>query len=235
MSLYEYRKEAKFLDGIEKVEKLNEGLAIAIDSYKHESIEYNRNAISWTIIDLIKYYLSIKYHGEATYFYMLLDLNKSGRRVSLLKEQMIKLRRRIDSRYRTIDKAEKLLHNRDVKESLAILRDLNKKGKLSLINHQLYAKAIYTYLEFYEQRLTIEEIKSHLREYLRLKNLRPSHLHMNFMKFAWRCSRNNENFDIERFISYCKVDTSKNPVSNYHNLLRIRTESFYKFSFLKYD
>lgn len=235
MSLHKYRKVAKFLNGVEKVEKLNEVLALCIASYKEDPNSYTMNAMAWTLIDLITYYLFIKYLNEASYFYMLLDAIYFGIPDQWIEDKKGNLRRRIDKKYRTIDKIEGLIAGGKIGESCRLFRELRSLGQLSVINHELYGRALHQYLEAFGEKKSVDEVKLLLRKYLRLSNLKPSKLHLTIMRFAWNYSKSHTDFDYNKFITYCKVDTSKNSMTSYHNIIEVGTKEFYRLKFLKYD
>lgn len=237
MNLHKYRKGAKSLYGVEKVEKLNEVLALCIASYKENSINSTRDAMAWTLIDLANYYISISYLNEASYFYMLLDAIDFDVPDQWIEDKKGKLRRRIDRKHKTIDKWKGLIRKGDLSLSFSLkhLRDLHNSGELSVINHELYGWTLYKCIIAFEEKLTVDEVKKYLRTYLGLSNLKPSRLHQTIMDFSGNYSKGHSDFNLTNFNILCKVDTSKNSMINYHNIIEIGTKEFYRLKSLKYD
>ena len=76
-TVFELRREAKELSGIQKVNKLNEALHIANQLYQEdENDEWIQKALAWILIDLCKYYIADNNLRQANVCYQnLLNIN----------------------------------------------------------------------------------------------------------------------------------------------------------------
>lgn len=65
-TVFELRKEAQNLSGIEKLNKLNDALNISRKLYTEDnSDEWIQKAFAWVLIDLCKYYIADKNLNQA--------------------------------------------------------------------------------------------------------------------------------------------------------------------------
>lgn len=125
-TVFELRKEAQNLSGIEKLNKLNDALNISRKLYTEDnSNEWIQKAFAWVLIDLCKYYIADKNLNQAGIcFKELYTIDLQGYEDEIIENQKSFLRPKIDTNYSEIQKAEELSKNGNNKEALAIFKNL---------------------------------------------------------------------------------------------------------------
>lgn len=200
-TVFELRNEAKDLSGVEKLNKLNKALGIARNLYSEEPYdEWNQKAFAWVLIDLCKHYIMEKNFNQAGICFR--DLNAidfQGEEDDIIKNQRNFLRPKIDTNYSEIQKAEELSKNGNNKEALAIFKNLISQNKLTELHHENYGWIIYRYIKAEESNLSSIDVKKFLRDYMNLKNERPSMLHSVILNFAINYSKRHNNFKFYNF------------------------------------
>jgi len=199
-TVFELRKVAKDLLGELKVNKLNEALKICNDLYhKDQNDEWTQKAFAWTLIDLCKYYVSIGNFDQALRFYTnLQSINLKGHD-ELIEKQKKYLHPQIDSNFGDINKAEELSKNGKHKEAINVFTKLLSENRLSELHHESYGWVIYRYIKSETEGLTSIEIRKFLRDYMNLKNERPSLLHSMVLNFAMTFSKEHSDFNLYKF------------------------------------
>ncbi len=67
------------------------------------------------------------------------------------------------------------------------------------IHHEAYGWVIYRYVKAEEQKIPSTEIRSLMRDYINLKNERPSLLHSILLSFALQFSKGHSDFNLYNF------------------------------------
>ncbi len=104
--------------------------------------------------------------------------------------------------YSSIQEANDLSKNGNNDKALEIMSGLYKDGNLPEVAHVDYGWAIYRYLKDHYKERTSEEVRGLLRDYIVLKNERPSLLHFQILNFALNYSKEDENFKLPAFLKY---------------------------------
>lgn len=200
-TIFELRKEAKDLSGIEKLNKLNNALAIARNLYSEEpKDEWIQKAFAWVLIDLCKYFIADKNLNQAVvYFKELNTIDFYDEEDSIIENQKNFLRPMIDVNYSEIQKAEELSKNGKNKEALAILKNLISQNRLTELHHESYGWIIYRYIKAEESNLSSVEVRTFLKVYMNLKNERPSMLHSMILNFGLNYSKDHQDFNLYNF------------------------------------
>lgn len=200
-TVFELRNEAKDLSGVEKLNKLNKALGIARNLYSEEPYEeWNQKAFAWILIDLCKHYITEKNLNQAgIYFKELNTIDFQGEEDDIIKNQRNFLRPKIDTNYSEIQKAEELSKNGNNKEALAIFKNLISHNKLTELHHENYGWIIYRYIKAEESNLSSVEVRTFFRDYMNLKNERPSMLHSMILNFALNYSKTHSDFKFYNF------------------------------------
>jgi hypothetical protein len=200
-TVFELRKEAQSLSGIDKLDKLKNALNISRNLYlKNSSDEWIQKAFAWILIDLCKFYIAERSLDLAGFYYNeLIKIDFQGYSDEIIENQKNFLRPKIDTNYPDVQKAEELSKNGNNKEALAIFKNLISQNRLTELHHESYGWIIYRYIKVEENILTSVEVRTFLRDYLNLRNERPSMLHSMILKFALNYSKTHSDFKFYSF------------------------------------
>ncbi len=200
-TVFEIRKEAKNLSGIEKLNKLNYALSIARKLYSDEPYdEWIQKALAWVLIELCYHHIEDNKLNEAVKsFNELNSIDFQGYEDEIIENQKNILRPRIDSNYSEVQKAEELSKNGNNKDALAIFKNLISQNKLTELHHESYGWVIYRYIKAEDSNLSSVEVRTFLRDYMNLKNERPSMLHSMILNFALNYSKTHSDFKFYNF------------------------------------
>ncbi|MGY6520499.1 MAG: hypothetical protein ACXIUD_02150 [Mongoliitalea sp.] len=207
-TVFELRKEAQSLSGIEKLNKLNNALNIAKNLYSEDSSdEWIQKAFAWVLIDLCKYYIAEKNLNQAGVYYSeLIKIDFQGYNDGIIENQKNFLRPKIDINYLEVQSAEELSKNGNYKEALAIFKNLIDQNKLTELHHESYGWVIYRYIKAEESNLSSIEVRTFFRDYMNLKNERPSMLHSMILNFALNYSKTHSDFNFYKFFLMWKPE-----------------------------
>jgi hypothetical protein len=200
-TVFELRNEAKNLSGIEKLHKLNNALNISRQLYsKDSSDEWNQKAYAWVLIDLCKFYIANKNLNQASvYFDELNTIDFQSYEDDIIENQKNLLRSKIDINYSEVQKAEDLSKSGNNKEALAIFKKLISQNRLTELHHESYGWVIYRYIKAEEANLSSVEVRTLLKDYINLKNRRPSLLHSMILNFALNYYKTHGDFKFYNF------------------------------------
>jgi len=200
-TIFELRNEAKDLSGIEKLNKLNNALGIARNLYSEEPYdEWIQKAFAWVLIDLCKHHITNKNLNQAeTSFNELNTIDFQGNEDEIIEKQKNFLRPKIDTNYSEIQKAEELSKNGKNQEALTIFKNLISQSRLTELHHESYGWVIYRYIKAEESKLSSVEVRTFLRDYMNLKNERPSMLHSMILNFGLHYSKDHFDFNLYNF------------------------------------
>lgn len=200
-AVFELRNEAKYLSGIEKLNKLNSALRVARNLYSVEpDDEWIQKAFAWVLIDLCKHHITCNNLNEAkTSFKELKTIDFQGSHDDIIENQKSFLRPKIDINYSEIQKAEEQSKNGKHHEALAIFKNLISQNRLTELHHESYGWIIYRLIKTEENNLSSIEVRTFLRDYMNLKNDRPSMLHSMILNFALNYSKAHNDFKFYTF------------------------------------
>jgi hypothetical protein len=199
-TVFELRNEAKELNGINKVNKLNEALQISNNLY--QSVPYDewiQKAFAWVLVDLCKYYMSANNLNQALIHFKQLNNIEFNYPDNIIESQKTYLKPRIDTNYQEINKAEELSKNNKNEEALNIFKQLISENRLNDLHHEAYGWVIYRHIKNDEKELTSIQVRTFLRDYMNLKNERPSLLHSLILNFALHYSKEHSDFNLYKF------------------------------------
>ena len=198
--VFELRNQGKELNGVAKVNKLNEALQIANNIYQSEpKNEWIQKAFAWVLIDLCKYHISINKLNIVTNYFQHLNSIEFNESDEIIENQKSFLRTKIDKNYSEIKKAEDLSKNNKHKEAISVFKQLISSKQLTEIHHETYGWVIYRYIKSDEKELTSIQVRTFLRDYMNLKNERPSLLHSMILNFALHYSKEHLDFNLYNF------------------------------------
>jgi hypothetical protein len=200
-TVFELRNEAKDLSGIEKLNKLNNALNISRRLYLEDSSDdWIQKAFAWILIDLCKYYIADKNLNQASVCFKELNtIDFQGYKDDIIENQKSFLRPKIDINYSEVQKAEDFSKSGKNQEALSIFKNLISQNKLTELHHESYGWVIYRYIKAEESNLSSVEVRTFLRDYMNLKNERPSMLHSMILNFALNYSKTHSDFKFYSF------------------------------------
>lgn len=199
-TVFALRNEAKNLEGIFKLNKLTEALNLAQRLFSSEPYDdWVQKAFAYTLIDLSKYNIDNKNINQAgVYFNQLLSIDFQEID-EIIESQKNFLRPKIDTNYSDVQKAEELSKNGNNIEALTIFKTLISQNRLTELHHESYGWIIYRYIKVEESNLSSVDVRTFLRDYMNLKNERPSMLHSMILNFALNYSKSNNDFKFYNF------------------------------------
>lgn len=201
--IYALRKEGKF----------EEAYQLALRLYQKSSSDDINKAFSWVLIDLCKkFILEQNLSNAQTYFNQLssIQFEYEDEFIETIKKQIHLLKLKIDINYSEIQKAEELSKNGNSREALEIFNHLISQNKLTDLHHESYGWIIYRFIKDEENNLSSINVKTFLRDYLNLKNERPSILHSMILNFALNYSKTHNDFIFYNFFLLWKPDYLRN-------------------------
>jgi len=200
-TVFELRNDAKDLSGVEKQNKLNYALNISRQLYLEDSSdEWIQKAFAWVLIDLCKYYIADKNLNQAgVCFKELNTIDFQGYEDEIIENQKNFLRPKIDTNYSEVQKAEELSKNGKQQEALTIFKNLISQNRLTELHHEAYGWIIYRYIKAEENSLSSVDVRTFLRDYMNLKNERPSMLHSMILNFSLNYSKTHSDFKFYNF------------------------------------
>lgn len=199
-TVFELRKQAKDLSGFEKLNKLNDALMIARKLHEEDnSDEWIKKAIAWVLIDLSNYYITAKDVSLAEISFKELNTIDFLSKDDIIEKQKTLLLPKIDIIFPEIQKAEELSKNGNNIGALAIFKNLISQNKLTELHHESYGWVIFRYIKAEEKHLSSVEVRTFLRDYMILKNERPSMLHSMILNFAMNYSKTHNEFKFYNF------------------------------------
>ena len=199
-TVFELRNEAKNLEGISKLNKLTEALTLAQRLFSAEpNDEWIQKAFAYTLIDLSKYYIANKNINQAgVYFNQLLSIDFQEVD-DIIENQKNFLRPKIDINYSEVQKAEEFSKGGNHQDALNIFKKLIVENRLTELHHEAYGWIIYRYIKDKENELNSIQVRTFLKDYMNLKNERPSMLHSMILNFALHYSKEHKDFKLYNF------------------------------------
>lgn len=191
-SIYALRKEGR----------IDEAYQVALRLYQQDSDDDIKKALSWVLIDLCKKFISEHNLNQTqTYFNQLsnIQFDFKDNFVETIQKQIKFLKPKIDVHYGKIQQADELSRNGQEKQALGIIHSMIAANQLSEFNHETYGWIIYRYIKAQESNLTSIEVRTLLRDYMNLKNERPSMLHSMILNFALNYSKTHLDLNLYNF------------------------------------
>lgn len=187
---------------LRKAGRIDEAYQIAWKLYQQDADDDIRKAFSWVLIDLCKKFVSEQNLNQAqVYFDRLsnIQFDYEDDFVETIQKQIRFLKPKIDIYYSKVQQIEELSKNGQEKQALDLIRVMIASNQLSELNHETYGWIIYRYIKSQENNLTSVEVRTFLRDYMILKNERPSMLHSMILNFALNYSKTHSDFNFYNF------------------------------------
>jgi hypothetical protein len=187
---------------LRKEGRLDEALQIALRLYQQDSDDDIKKALSWVLIDLCKKNISEKNLNQAQIYYIQLSdiqFDLEDEFVETIQKQIRFLKPKIDVNYNQVQQAEELSKNGKSKQALDLIRGMIANNQLTELHHETYGWIIYRYIKAEENNLSSLDVRKFLRDYMNLKNERPSMLHSMILNFALNYSKTHSDFNFYKF------------------------------------
>ena len=188
---------------LRKEGRIEEAYQIALKLYQQDTADDVKKALAWVLIDLCKKFISEQNLNQAqTHFNQLSNIQfdfEGDYFVEIIQKQIKFLKPKIDIYYSQIQQADELSKNKQEKQALDIIRSIIANNQLSELNHETYGWILYRYIKAQENNLTSVEVRTFLRDYMNLKNERPSMLHSMILNFALSYSKIHLDFNFYKF------------------------------------
>lgn len=185
---------------LRKEGKVQEALDMALKLYENDPQDsWTQSALAWPLIDLCKAALKENSLNQAQKFFNQLIAINFTDIDDIVKSQIVFLRPKIDINYAHIQAAEILSKNGNHRQALINMKAMFANNQLLDIHHEAYGWVIYRYIKEEEKNVTSFEIRSLMRDYMNLKNERPSIVHSVFLNFALHYSKNHTDFNLYNF------------------------------------
>lgn len=188
--IYELRKEGR----------KEEAYIYALSLYQQDSNDDDiKKALSWTLIDKIKMFIESENIHQANILLLQLcrlRFDYIDDFVESIKTQIISLTYRI---FPQIREASDLSKSGQHTQALAIMQSMIENNQLSELHHESYGWVIYRYIKAEESNISSVEVRTFLRDYMNLKNERPSMLHSMILNFALNYSKTHSDFKFYNF------------------------------------
>lgn len=207
IDVFNIRNEAKDLRGQSKINKLLEGARFANDIIKSgRGDEWTNKALAWVLIDLTKEFIYIEDISNAEKYYnqlLQIEIHESD---DIISKQIQFLKPKIDLYYKEIKQADDLSKENKHSEALSLINQLIASGKLKSMHHESYGWIIYRYIKSEINTLDSVSVRTYLRDYMNLKNDRPSMLHSMILNFGLNYSKEHSDFNLLNFFKLWGFD-----------------------------
>lgn len=187
---------------LRKEGRIDEAYQIALRLYEQDSDDEVKKALSWVLIDLCKKdIVKLNIDQAQIHFNQLTNIqfDSEDNFVETIQKQISFLKPKIDPHYAKIKQADELSKNGEEKQAFDIMRSLVANNQLSIPNHEAYGWIIYRYIKVPDNNLTSIEVRTLLRDYINLKNERPSMLHSTILNFALNYSKTHTDLNLYNF------------------------------------
>ena len=193
--IYDLRREGRLDEARQKAEELLRQDNRDQDVWK---------AYAWTLIDICKREQqrgNIEGARQISDYLSRLRFNTTyDEFAETLVKKIQQLKLTVNPFYAQIQEAKELSQNGNNDRAWEILRQLAIDGHLPEEAHESYGWTIYRYLRDHISSLNSVEVRTQLRDYINLKNERPSNLHSQILNFALNYSKQDDNFKLVSFL-----------------------------------
>lgn len=193
--IYDLRREGHLDEARQRAEELLQQDNTSQDVWK---------AYAWTLIDICKREQQQGNldgaHKISEYLSLLRFNTEHDKFAETLVKKIQQLKLTINPFYAQIQEAKELSQKGENDQAWSILRHLATDGNLPEEAHESYGWTIYRYLKDHINTLNSVEVRTQLRDYINLKNERPSNLHSLILNFTLNYSKQDENFKLVSFL-----------------------------------
>ena len=204
--IYELRRQGK----------IDEARQIAEKYLQNNSTDENvLKAYAWTLIDVCK---REKQEGNVEESYKVFEelskinfYNPDEEFTKTILRNIQQLKLSLNPFYQQIQEANELVKNGNNNRAYEILSEIFSHNEIPSEFHVNYGWTIYRYLRDHISVLNSVEVRTILRNYLNLKNERPSNLHSQILNIALKYSKEDTNF---KFVTFFTLWGSDNLNSN---------------------
>lgn len=203
--IYDLRRDGRLDEARQKAEELLRQDNTDPDIWK---------AYAWTLIDICRREQqqgNIEGARQISEYLSQLRFNtKYDKFAEKLVRKIQQLKLTLNPFFAQIQEAKELSQNGENDRAWEILRQLAADGNLPEEAHESYGWTIYRYLRDHISSLNSVEVRTQLRDYINLKNERPSNLHSQILNFALNYSKQDNNFRLVSFLRFWGPDNLRN-------------------------
>lgn len=203
--IYDLRRDGRLDEARQKAEELLRQDNTDQDIWK---------AYAWTLIDICRREQqqgNIEGARQISEYLSQLRFNtKYDEFAETLVRKIQQLKLTLNPFFAQIQEAKELSQNGENDRAWEILRQLAADGNLPEEAHESYGWTIYRYLRDHISSLNSVEVRTQLRDYINLKNERPSNLHSQILNFALNYSKQDDNFRLVSFLRLWGPDNLRN-------------------------
>ena len=203
--IYALRREGRLDDARQKAEELLQ---------QNNTDQDIRKAYAWTLIDICKREQqqgNIEGARQISEILSELEFDTTyDEFTEILVRKIQQLKLMVNPFYAKIQEAKELSQIGENDRAWEILHQLAANGNLPEEAHESYGWTIYRYLRDHISTLKSVEVRTMLRDYIELKNERPSNLHSQILNFALNYSKQDDKFKFVSFLRLWKPDNLRN-------------------------
>lgn len=193
--IYALRRDGRLEEARQKAEEILQNDSTDQDVWK---------AYAWTLIDICKIEQQKGNLAEARRLSDYLSGLRFDTRDDEFAETLVKkiqlLKLTVNPFYAQIQEAKELSKNGNNDHAWVIFVQLAATGNLPTEAHEDYGWVIYRYLKDHLTLLDSIQVRTQLRDYINLQNVRPSMLHSQILNFALNYSKQDNNFKLVSFL-----------------------------------
>jgi hypothetical protein len=196
-TVFDLRKEAKPLSGIAKLNILVEALNLARKQYQGDPYdEWTQKALAYTLIDLCKYHLAENDQVQSSAYFTELCSIDFPVPDNIIEGQKNFLQSRMNQE---VQQAEQFSKNGDHLAALDIFRKIIAENRFTGLHHEAYGWNIFRYIKEDNNNLSSIDVRTLLREYMNLRNERPSLLHSMILNVSLNYSKTHPDLRLYDF------------------------------------
>lgn len=194
LKVYALRRDGKLDEARKLAEKY-----LALNRHDEELLK----AYAWTLIDICKIEIQsndIEAARKTVDCLSNISFLNEDQFTDLIYNRIRSFQLMLNPYYKLIKEANDLSKKGDNDKAFNIYKDLVAQGNLPKDAHESYGWVIYRYIRDHIDALDSVQVRSFLRDYIVLKNERPSLLHSQILNFALNYSKKDKQFNFIAFL-----------------------------------
>lgn len=198
----------KEVHSLRKSGNLDEAYTLAKKDLENQSDQWSLSALYWVLNDQCKQL--IEQHENKLLAEKLTEMESILPQIDdsegIAQKCLNSLHKKSNPEFETIQKAIQLSKDNKITEGLNLFREIASRNALPEYHHESYGWVIYKQLSQGLEKMDSITCRTLLRDYLRLQNTRPSHLHSLILLQAIRISELHDDFRILPFFKLWGTD-----------------------------
>lgn len=203
--LFAQRKDTKNLPVAEKISRLLELRTTGRKLIAFDKDTWNQRALAWILIDLCKAYSSTENYPPAQANYA--ELKKLETHDDIISGQQEFLAKVVDPAHGKVTALSQQSKDGHHEMATTAFLELYGTGTLSIVHHESFGWAIYRLLKNKADGYTSVQVRRWLKQYLDLKNERPSMVHSQILNWTMKYAEGDPNL---RTMDFLKIWDARN-------------------------